>query len=186
MAARERAAIYLRQSKDATGAALAVERQRADCQRLAAERGWQVVATFTDNDLSASTGKPRPGYLELLALVDTRAVDVVVAWHVDRLTRRLAELEDLIDRCEKAGVRVATVSGDLDLSTDAGRLVGRILGAVARGEIERKSARQQRAALQAAESGREPAGARSVSLTAITRPLRQKLCVSFIGWCWQG
>jgi site-specific DNA recombinase len=153
----ERAAIYVRQSKDVTGAGLAVERQRADCQRLAAERGWEVVATFTDNDLSASSGKPRPGYLELLALVDTGAVEVVIAWHVDRLTRRLAELEDLIARCETAGVRVATVSGDLDLSTDAGRLVGRILGAVARGEIERKSARQQRAALQAAESGREPA-----------------------------
>src|SRR5690606_38304316 len=35
--------------------------------------------------------------------------------------------------------------------------VGRILGAVARGEIERKSARQKRAARQAAESGAAPA-----------------------------
>ncbi|CAN5332003.1 recombinase family protein [soil metagenome] len=115
-----------------------------------------MTATFTDNDLSASNGKARPGYVELLALIDSRAVDVVIAWHVDRLTRRLSELEDLITRCETASVRVATVSGDLDLSTDAGRLVGRILGAVARGEIERKSARQRRAALQAAESGRPP------------------------------
>ncbi len=153
---QRRAAIYLRQSKDVTGSGLAVERQRADCERLAADRGWQLVATFTDNDLSASTGKPRPGYVELLSLVDAGGVEVVIAWHVDRLTRRLSELEDLISRCETAGVRVATVSGDLDLSTDAGRLVGRILGAVARGEIERKSARQQRAALQAAEAGTEP------------------------------
>jgi hypothetical protein len=53
-------------------------------------------------------------------------------------------------------VRVATVSGDLDLTTDGGRLVGRILASVARGEVERKSARQARAGRQAAESGAPP------------------------------
>ncbi len=152
-----RAAIYLRQSKDTAGTGLAVERQNKDCQKLAADRGWTVVATFTDNDTSASTGKRRPGYEQILALIESRDIDVVIAWHVDRLTRRLADLEDLITRCEIAGVRVATVSGDLDLSTDAGRLVGRILASVARGEIERKSARQKRATLQAAESGAPPA-----------------------------
>ena len=151
-----KALIYVRQSKDTAGTGLAVERQRQDCEKLAADRGWTVTGTMTDNDLSASSGKHRPGYADLLASIDAGTVDVVIAWHVDRLTRRLSELEDLIGRCEAAGVRVATVSGDLDLSTDAGRLVGRILGAVARGEIERKSARQKRAALQAAESGRPP------------------------------
>ncbi len=152
-----RAAIYVRQSKDATGAGLAVDRQRQDCEKLAADRGWTVVATLTDNDLSASSGKHRPGYQELLRLIDAGEIDVLVAWHLDRLMRKLADLESLIVRCEKAGVRVATVSGDIDLSTDAGRLVGRILSSVAQGEVERKSARQKRAALQAAESGRPPA-----------------------------
>jgi site-specific DNA recombinase len=151
-----RAAIYLRQSKDTENTGLAVDRQRIDCEKLAAERGWTVVGTFTDNDVSASSGRVRPRYQDVLKLIDGKSVDVVIAWHVDRLTRRLSELEDLITRCEIAGVRVATVSGDLDLSTDAGRLVGRILGAVARGEIERKSARQKRAARQSAESGLAP------------------------------
>ncbi|CAN5831077.1 recombinase family protein [soil metagenome] len=156
-----RAAVYLRQSKDTEHTGLAVARQDQDCQRLAAERGWQVTATLTDNDLSASNGKHRPGYSTLLAMIDNKQVDVVVAWHVDRITRRLSDLEDLIERCEASGVRVATVSGDLDLSTDAGRLVGRILGAVARGEIERKSARQKRASVQAAEAGEVPSGRRA-------------------------
>ena len=114
-----RAAIYLRQSKDTSGNGLAVERQRKDCEKLAADRGWTVVATFTDNDISASNGKRRPGYEDLLTLIDTRQVEAIVAWHVDRLTRRLADLEDLITRCDVTGVKVATVSGDLDLSTDS-------------------------------------------------------------------
>lgn len=82
----------------------------------------------------------------------------MVVWHVDRLLRSMADLEDVIDRCEHANVRLATVSGDLDLSTDAGRLVGRILASVARGEIERKSARQRRANLQRAENGKASTG----------------------------
>jgi DNA invertase Pin-like site-specific DNA recombinase len=152
-----RAVIYLRQSKDQQGTGAAVERQREDCERLARDRGWTVTRVLVDNDLSASNGKHRPGYAELLRLLDARAVDVVIAWHVDRLTRRMSELADLVERCQATEVRVATVTGDLDLSTDAGRLVGYILGACARGEVERKSERQKRAALQAAQAGRPPA-----------------------------
>ena len=37
-----RAAVYLRQSLDRTGEGLAVARQREDCLRLCAERGWQL------------------------------------------------------------------------------------------------------------------------------------------------
>jgi DNA invertase Pin-like site-specific DNA recombinase len=156
MAHMTRAVIYLRQSLDNTGEALAVARQRKDCEALADQRGWTVTEVITDNDLSASGKVTRPGYQRVLSLVDDRAVDVVVVWHVDRLVRRLVDLEDVIERCERASVRLATVSGDIDLSTDAGRLVGRILASVARGEMERKGARQRRANLQRAEQGHAP------------------------------
>jgi site-specific DNA recombinase len=142
---------------DRTGDELGVTRQRQDCERLAAERGWTVVATITDNDVSATRGHRRR-FGEVLQLIDDKAVDVVIVWAVDRLVRRLADLEDVIERCERAGVKLATVSGDLDLSTDMGRLVGRILASVARGEVERKGARQRRAYQQAAESGEPPGG----------------------------
>jgi hypothetical protein len=83
-------------------------------------------------------------------------VEVIVAFHIDRLTRKLADLEDLIELCEARGVRIATVSGDVDLSTDSGRLVGRILASVAKGEVERKGARQKAANDQRARAGRPP------------------------------
>ncbi len=156
---RQRAFVYLRQSLDRTGSGAAVERQREDCLKLCAERGWDVAQVYVDNDVSASSRKPRPGYQRMLEAVETGGAEVVVAWHVDRLTRRLTELEELIDLAQRTGLRIATVTGDVDLSTDAGRLVGRILASVARGEVERKGARQKRAQQQAAEQGR-PAGGR--------------------------
>ncbi|MCP3422738.1 recombinase family protein [Nocardioides pinisoli] len=155
----QRAFVYLRQSLDRTGSGAAVERQREDCLKLCAERGWDVARVFVDNDVSASSRKPRPEYGRMLEAVESGGADVVVAWHVDRLTRRLTELEGLIDLAQRTGLRIATVTGDVDLSTDAGRLVGRILASVARGEVERKGARQKRAQQQAAEQGR-PAGGR--------------------------
>lgn len=146
--------IYARQSLDRTGEGAAVDRQVADCQRVADQRGWTVVETITDNDMSASTGKPRPGYQRLLSLMRSRSVDAIVVWHVDRLTRRLVDLEEIITICEGTGVRLATVTGDLDLSTDTGRMMARILASVARGEVERKGARQRAANSQRADAGR--------------------------------
>lgn len=143
-----------------------MSRQRQDCLALCAERGWEVATTYVDNDVSASSAKPRPEYQRMLAAIEAGEVDVLVAWHVDRLTRKLTELEHLIELAERTGLRITTVTGDVDLSTDAGRLVGRILASVARGEVERKGARQRRAQQQAAEAGRPAGGRRAFGYTA--------------------
>jgi len=152
-----RAAVYCRISRDLTGGNAGVDRQRDACLKLAADRGWTVDPqhVYVENDTSATKGR-RPGYQTMLQAAETGAVDVIVAWHVDRLTRKLTELEHLIVLSERTGVKVATVSGDLDLTTDSGRLVGRILASVARGEVERKGARQRAANAQRADQGRPP------------------------------
>jgi DNA invertase Pin-like site-specific DNA recombinase len=154
----QRAVIYTRQSKDTEGNGQAIARQLEACERLAAQRGWQVVARLDDNDTSASNGKLRKGFARVMAMISQGQTDVVVVWAVDRLVRRLADLESVIDACEAAGVKLATVSGDLDLSTDQGRLVGRILASVARGEVERKGTRQRLANAQAARQGKRRTG----------------------------
>jgi DNA invertase Pin-like site-specific DNA recombinase len=150
---RKRAVIYARQSLDRSGEGAAVDRQVDAGRRLAEARDWDVTEVITDNDMSASTGKRRPGYERLLELMRRGSVDVVIVWHVDRLTRRLVDLEEVISISESTGVRLATVTGDLDLSTDTGRMLARILASVARGEVERKGTRQRAANRQRAERG---------------------------------
>lgn len=147
-----RAALYLRQSVDPTGLGAAVDRQRQDCVALAAARGWRVVAEYVDNDVSA-TARRRPGFQRLQDAAEAGEFDVIVAWHVDRLVRRLADLEPVLATCQSLRIQIATVTGELDPSTDAGRLVARILSSVAQAEVERKAARQARANRQRAEAG---------------------------------
>ncbi len=149
-----RVATYCRISDDREGKALGVQRQREDCEALVEQRGWSLTARYVDNDLSAYSGKARPGYAQLLDAVRGGLVDGIVAWHPDRLHRSPRELEDFLSVVEQYGVQVETVrAGKWDLSTPSGRMTARILGSVARGESEHKSDRVRRALEQRAEMG---------------------------------
>jgi len=59
---KRRAGLYARISKDREGAGLGVERQRDGCTALAGRLGWDATAVYTDNDISAYSGKRRPGH----------------------------------------------------------------------------------------------------------------------------
>jgi site-specific DNA recombinase len=153
-----RAIIYARQSKDSTEG---IERQIAKCRELVKSRGWELVhAPFADNDVSASTGKRRPDYERAMTMIKLGQADVIVVRAMDRLYRRVTELEGIIPVMEQAGALVAAVSGEYDLSTDSGRLVARILASVAQGEVETKARRQRDAAAQAAAAGKRWNGSR--------------------------
>lgn len=144
------AAIYLRQSLDRTGERAAVQRQLEACQALCRAKGYEIYGEpYEDNDTSASSLKPRKAYQRLLGDAQAGRFDAIVVWHIDRLARRVRDLEDVLD----IGLPIATAVGDMDLSTDMGRLVARILGAVAQGEAERKAARQRFGNRQRATEG---------------------------------
>ena len=161
-----RCVLYLRVSLDATGEGLAIERQREECRRIAEVRGWTVLREYVDNSRSAtSTKKARPAYDEMTADYQAGAFDALVCWDLDRLTRQPRQLEDWVDAAEVTGLLLVTANGEADLSTDGGRMYARIKIAVARAEIERKSARRRSANAQRAQSGYNMKGARLTGYT---------------------
>src|SRR5581483_2840962 len=99
-----RAAIYVRISQDREGAGLGVARQEKDCRALAKRKGWDVIDVYVDNDVSAYSGKPRPAWRRLLSDIEAGAVDGIICWHVDRLTRTPMELESVIGQAERHGL----------------------------------------------------------------------------------
>jgi site-specific DNA recombinase len=123
-----RCLIYTRISKDALGDGHGIANQLADLEKRAVARGWTVTGRLSDNDIgvtrkdATAAGKRRPGYEEVLRLVDAREVDVVFCWRWDRFIREPLDLEHLIPRFDKAGVRFAEADGVIDLGTDSGRL----------------------------------------------------------------
>jgi site-specific DNA recombinase len=153
-----RAGIYARISSDRDGDNLAIGRQLADCEQLAERNGWQVVERYVDADISAYSGKPRPEYARMLEEIEAGVVEAVLVYHADRLHRHPRELEDFIDLCQRQKVKLATATGETDLSTHEGQLIARIQGAVARKESDDKSRRIRRKHEELAQAGRLSGG----------------------------
>lgn len=167
-----RTAIYTRISHDPTGQQLGVTRQLEDCRSLADQYGWHVVEVFDDNDLSAYSGRTRPGFEDMLDAMKRGEFDALICWHTDRLYRSMKDLERLIDVADAGRVQLRTVQGgDLDLSTASGRMLARILGSVARQESEHKGERQKRANVQRADSGAWWSSNRCFGYTQTGEPL---------------
>jgi DNA invertase Pin-like site-specific DNA recombinase len=120
------AVIYSRISDDPRGKAAGVERQADECRALAATRGVDVVDVIVDNDISATSGKRRPGFERVTELVRAGVVDTIVVWHTDRLYPLPRDLEPLIALADSRPVRFLTVAAsELDLNTPSGRMVAR-------------------------------------------------------------
>lgn len=159
--------MYCRISRDQADTQLGVRRQESDCRALADGNGWEIADIYVDNDVSAYSRKRRDGYMAMMDDVKLGEIDSIVAWHPDRLHRSPRELEDFIDVIESRGVRVQTVqAGEYDLSTAAGRMTARVVGAVARHESEHKSERIRRKHLELAASGKPSGGKRGFGYNA--------------------
>lgn len=121
---------------------------------MADRLGWPVAEVYTDNDVSAHSGKTRPAYQRMLADLRAGRRDAVVIYHMDRLTRRPIELEQFVTVLDAAKVdQVRFVAGDANIATGDGRLVLRLLAAVAAGDSDAKSRRLKRKNQERAEKG---------------------------------
>lgn len=154
-----RTGIYVRISDDANGTSTATARQLEDCRKLAEARGWTVADTFEDADLSAYKRRVvRPEFERMVEAVKAGEIDVVLAWKLDRLSRRLRDFARLDEECEAAGARIVTLVDGIDTSTSAGRVVASVMTAMARAESENISVRGARKAREMAQQGRPATG----------------------------
>lgn len=117
------------QADSGLGVAAQRERIEAYCKL------HQLVLGHVFYDLGES-GKSldRPGVQDLLRRMQQH--HVVVVAKLDRITRSIKDLGELIERFRKVGVEFASVAEQLDTTSAAGRLVVHMLGVVAQWERE--------------------------------------------------
>jgi site-specific DNA recombinase len=80
-----RAKFYGRMSTDSDQQAESIDQQRDDCMLLIQRKGWELKGEYTDPAISG--WKEREGLNSLLDDVTSGEVDVIVVYHIDRLTR---------------------------------------------------------------------------------------------------
>lgn len=139
--AHTRAAIYARISQSDPKVEATAD-QELRCRELAARECYTVVAVYSDDGISAFSGKTRPGWLALNDDLAADKFDVILAVAEDRLARNAEEKIGFQASCSRAGIVWHTIaSGRLDPSTAQGGLLGTITGAVAEYESHIKQER---------------------------------------------
>ena len=131
-----RAIGYIRVSTDKQAErGVSLEAQTEKIRAMAVVHGAELAQIIVDAGESAKS-LDRPGMARLLALIDGRAVDVVIIAKLDRLTRSVKDLAELLERFTKRGVSLVSVAESLDTGSAAGRLVLNIMTAVSQWERE--------------------------------------------------
>lgn len=127
---------YVRVSTDKQAdRGFSLEAQAEKIRAMAVVHNAELLDIIVDGGESAKSLQ-RPGMERLLALVDGKKVQAVVVAKLDRLTRSVKDLCELLERFERRGVTLISVAESLDTSSAAGRLVLNIMTAVSQWERE--------------------------------------------------
>lgn len=136
----KRAAIYIRLSRyrGDDDPSNSPETQRRACEEYAKAQGWEVVATYSDLDVSGGSTK-RPQLTELRK--HWGRFDVALAFKLDRWSRSVIDFHELHREASAQGVALVSVRDRIDMSSANGRLFATILAAFA--EFEREVIRER-------------------------------------------
>ncbi len=147
-----RVAIYCRISTDETHQPWSLGAQLASCEAKCAAQQWTVVARYQDEQSGATLERP-----QLQRALDDAAAgkfDVLLFYRLDRFSRKLRHLLDLIMHLEDADVKVASVVEPIDTTSPIGRVLISILGAFAELERDTMRDRVRQGMVRRAQSGK--------------------------------
>jgi site-specific DNA recombinase len=114
---------------------VSLEAQTAKIRAMAVVQGAELIDVIVDAGESAKSLN-RPGMDRLLDFVNAGAIDTVIIAKLDRLTRSVADLAELLKRFERRGVSLVSVADSLDTRSAGGRLVLNIMVSVSQWERE--------------------------------------------------
>jgi DNA invertase Pin-like site-specific DNA recombinase len=138
---RLRCAIYTRKSSEE---GLEQDFNSLDAQREAceadiksqAELGWRVTKErYDDGGISGGTLE-RPALKRLLQALESKRIDIIVIYKIDRLTRSLTDFAKLAERFDELNVSFVSETQQFNTATSMGRLMLNVLLSFAQFERE--------------------------------------------------
>src|ERR1700756_907606 len=109
--------------------------------RSQAHAGWTLLRAKYDDGGFSGGHTDRPALQRLLADVRSGAIDVIVVYKVDRLTRSLADFAKLVELFDEHNVSFVSVTQQFTTTTSMGRLTLNVLLSFAQFEREVTSER---------------------------------------------
>lgn len=149
---RHRAAIYVRVSSEMQVDNYSLDAQESACQSFAALRGWQVVHTYREEGASAKSIE-RPEFQQLLRDARAGLFDVVIVHKLDRFSRKLKDMIELVDLFDEIDVALVSATEQFDLSTPQGKMMVNVMSSVNQWYLDNLSQEITKGKRQRARSG---------------------------------
>ncbi len=155
-----RAVAYVRVSTDKQATdGVSLDMQAAKVRMYAELYGIELVEVIVDEGASAKS-LDRDGLSRALALLDSGEADGLIVYKLDRLTRSVRDLGELIDRYfgPKGSAALVSVEEQVDTSTATGRMILNVLMSVSQWERETIGERTSAALRHKAKQGEYTGG----------------------------
>ena len=151
------AAVYIRVStEDQAREGFSLGEQKEKLLQLCAFKGYEVFKVYEDAGISAKDMEHRPAFQEMLQDMRDGKINYIVAYKLDRVTRSVRDLEELILELEKYNCYLVCDRDDVNTSTANGRFFVRMLTVLSQLEIEIVSERTKFGLNGAIKSGHIP------------------------------
>jgi DNA invertase Pin-like site-specific DNA recombinase len=171
---------YVRVSTEEQGnSGLGLEAQRGALQEEAKRRGWSMPIVHEDV-ASGRTRNGRRGLRAALDAVESGEADLLVAVKIDRLSRSLRDLIEVMDRSVQEGWALVTLDLRVDTTTPYGKAMARMAGVFA--ELERDLIAERTKAALAVKKAQGAKLGRPVTIPRNVRRRIEGLRARGLGW----
>lgn len=126
---------YVRVSSDEQVEGFSLSAQEEKIKAFAISQDYCLVEIYRDEGYSAKDLN-RPGVKILIEDVKKGKFRIGLVYRLDRLTRRLKDLNELVDLFEKHNIKLQSVTEPFETKTAAGRLMMNVFGGFAQFERE--------------------------------------------------
>ena len=144
-----------------------IEAQEVKIRQMAAVKDADLIEVIADEESGKSLD--RDGMQRLLAMVEARQVDMVIIAKMDRITRSIADIEQLLKKFRKYDVALVSVADNIDLDSATGRLVINFIVMISQWERETIGERTESALSHLKDKGLSYSGSRPFGFTAPVR-----------------
>lgn len=168
--------IYVRVStEDQAREGFSLAEQEDRLRKLCDYKGYKIHKVYVEPGISAKHGKVRPQFNEMMKDVENHTVDMILVYKLDRLTRSIQDLEDIVTKLEENNCGLEAAVEEINTTTANGRFFIRMVTVLSQLEIERCSERTKVGLDGAIKSGHIPGkipfGYKRVNKKAVIDPV---------------
>lgn len=132
----KRVAIYCRVSTiEQAEEGYSIEEQERVQVEYCKFNGYEVYKVYSDRGISGKSIEKRPAMKELLRDAEDKKFDMVIAWKINRIARKMLDLLKIVDLLDHNGIAFKSYSESFETETPMGKFSLQMMGAV--GELER-------------------------------------------------